>query len=505
MTLHRFLSFVKAIRLRATGKNPPRDLLVSCSKYFDQDWYLNEYPDVARSGIHPAKHYAVYGETEDRMPGPLFSKFWYSAITGRTDSNVAGLIEFQADTLAKRRAKNLLVEKIVERKSVERIVYESHSLNYQGAPQSLTEIMQGVDATGEYEVLLSCATFGPLAEFAYSNGIPVRVHGITQQQVHNEELWEKNITKLSSWYHEVCADVVHVNTITAFHCVLAASSAGIPVVWNIRESIDPEEYARQLSEFLGRKLKMAIESANTLVFVAEASKKLWEGACAREQRVIRNSLNLPGASSNSRSSLRQELGIDADSFVLLSVGTVCERKGQADLLLMAENLLLECVLPAKLDIVFVGANSGEYSLRLMKAAQSLHERSSGLRITFVKESCSLQQKNELYLWYEIADAFVLNSRSESYPRVVLEAMSFALPVVAAPTFGVLEQVSHAGKKLLYNVGDFKQLSRIVLRLMSDPDFRNEMSKDSRKRFEEINGYGEMIRDYIACYRRLLDF
>ncbi|SFQ25760.1 glycosyltransferase [Variovorax sp. 770b2] len=50
---------------------------VRYSPYFDRDWYLSTYPDVASSGIDPAQHYALHGAFEGREPGPWFSGTQY--------------------------------------------------------------------------------------------------------------------------------------------------------------------------------------------------------------------------------------------------------------------------------------------------------------------------------------------------------------------------------------------------------------------------------------------
>lgn len=36
--------------------------------YFDADWYLQQYPDVAASGISPFEHYQFFGKAEGRLP-----------------------------------------------------------------------------------------------------------------------------------------------------------------------------------------------------------------------------------------------------------------------------------------------------------------------------------------------------------------------------------------------------------------------------------------------------
>jgi len=44
---------------------------------FDQDWYLNRYPDVRDSGANPLLHFLYDGIPEGRLPNPYFVPLWY--------------------------------------------------------------------------------------------------------------------------------------------------------------------------------------------------------------------------------------------------------------------------------------------------------------------------------------------------------------------------------------------------------------------------------------------
>jgi len=44
--------------------------LVRSSNLFDQEYYLQTYADVRDSGLGPSDHYALYGASENRLPGP---------------------------------------------------------------------------------------------------------------------------------------------------------------------------------------------------------------------------------------------------------------------------------------------------------------------------------------------------------------------------------------------------------------------------------------------------
>ncbi|CAM4092525.1 hypothetical protein [Bordetella tumulicola] len=51
--------------------------IVQGSEYFNATWYLETYPDVAKSGMEPAMHYVKFGAMEGRDPGPRFSTMGY--------------------------------------------------------------------------------------------------------------------------------------------------------------------------------------------------------------------------------------------------------------------------------------------------------------------------------------------------------------------------------------------------------------------------------------------
>jgi len=55
-----------------------RDMrLIASSGLFARDWYLARYPDVARAGVNPVRHYLRRGAIEGRDPNPHFDSDWY--------------------------------------------------------------------------------------------------------------------------------------------------------------------------------------------------------------------------------------------------------------------------------------------------------------------------------------------------------------------------------------------------------------------------------------------
>ena len=70
--------------------------VIAKSKYFNKQWYLQRYPDVAASGMDAAMHYMNYGWREGRNPGPDFNTSIYlSNYPDVASSGMCPLIHFE--------------------------------------------------------------------------------------------------------------------------------------------------------------------------------------------------------------------------------------------------------------------------------------------------------------------------------------------------------------------------------------------------------------------------
>lgn len=92
---------IRAIGGLLRNKDETRDQLVRniglilTSEYFDVEWYLRTYTDVAQNGINPAEHYLLFGAAEGRLPGPLFDGNWYlTQYPDFANANINPLLHF---------------------------------------------------------------------------------------------------------------------------------------------------------------------------------------------------------------------------------------------------------------------------------------------------------------------------------------------------------------------------------------------------------------------------
>jgi GT2 family glycosyltransferase/glycosyltransferase involved in cell wall biosynthesis len=56
---------------------PLGELEEELSGFFDPDWYLSRYPDVAAAGANPLRHFVHHGAAERRDPNRFFDSAWY--------------------------------------------------------------------------------------------------------------------------------------------------------------------------------------------------------------------------------------------------------------------------------------------------------------------------------------------------------------------------------------------------------------------------------------------
>jgi len=185
----------------------------------------------------------------------------------------------------------------------------------------------------------------------------------------------------------------------------------------------------------------------------------------------------------------------ADAILIGTVGTVCPRK--APHLAIRAFIRLQIERPDQplwfLSIGEIPTSLSEYAdlVRNVIAASPHPER-----ILMLPES------ENIVHWYQTLDIFVLTSLEESFPRVVIEAMACGLPVVAANTFGVAEQVidGRTGRKV--ELGEIDGTVAALAELIDDAARRHEMGRQGRLVAEAMFSLDQMVDCYAQELRLL---
>jgi glycosyltransferase involved in cell wall biosynthesis len=100
--------------------------------------------------------------------------------------------------------------------------------------------------------------------------------------------------------------------------------------------------------------------------------------------------------------------------------------------------------------------------------------------------------------------FALISRHEGLPISILEAMRAGLPILASNVGGIPETVQHGVNGFLVEPGNSDALTRAAESLLSQPDLRMAMGKESRNKFVEQFHVETMAEQTLAAYQFALE-
>jgi glycosyltransferase involved in cell wall biosynthesis len=172
---------------------------------------------------------------------------------------------------------------------------------------------------------------------------------------------------------------------------------------------------------------------------------------------------------------------------LLFVGRLVHQKG-LDLLLKALRDLRE--LHWELTIVGDGVLRDELQA-------SLDHFNISERVHFV----GWQRDEDLVRYYQQANLFILPSRHEGMPNVILEAMASGLPVIASNIPGNEELVLYETTGLLFPTEDVDSLRGALHTLIQDPGQRASLGEASRRRVVENYTWRRTAQGYMDIFIR----
>jgi glycosyltransferase involved in cell wall biosynthesis len=381
-----------------------------------------------------------------------------------------------------------------------RVAFVSHNLALgEGAPMSLFELTKGLSRRGIQPFVFS-PVGGPLAEHYRNAGIPLEIF---DESAHNGV---KAINRSYAAVREAFVDFLRKNAIEALVCNTVKSSpymafghdAGLAGMIIVRESYAAAE---RFAHFEGEARLASIKGltrAEHVVFVAHTSRQTWEDlALQGEVHVIPNGIakaRFESGTKLDKAQARSSLGLPTEDVVALCVGSVNLRKGQLQLLRAFE------ALPERVRetsrIVFLGAGQSSHVSEFLAQVERLP-------VAVRARVHVIPSVLDVSAYYAAADLFLMNSRSEAYPRSVVESLLWGVPVLSTPVFGVREQIRQGIEGFLYEHDDMATWRSHFSALALDAELRARMSQEARRSFWRLTGYPEMLLSYQALLARVL--
>lgn len=182
---------------------------------------------------------------------------------------------------------------------------------------------------------------------------------------------------------------------------------------------------------------------------------------------------------------KRRIGFDPGRLLVGAVGRLSEEKG-FDVLIRAAATCL--------DVDFVIAGEGPHRPTLEAL---IGELGLGGRVRL------LGYHDDTLAFYQALDLFVLSSRREGLPNVVLEAMAVGVPVVATRVGGVPRLAEDGRTGLLVEPGSVDELARAVARLLEDPALRARLGAEARRTVESRFSLQTRMETIRMVYDNLL--
>ncbi len=187
----------------------------------------------------------------------------------------------------------------------------------------------------------------------------------------------------------------------------------------------------------------------------------------------------------------RELGIPRDKTIIGFVGTLCPRKGLDILLQAAARLKAEGY--RNYRIVLLGNYDKEEDRTWLRET---------IAATNTAAEVSIFGYDTAGKFYPLFDIFVLPSRIEGFPLVVLEALLSRCCVVRSGTEGAEEQIEHGKTGFIFENENPDRLTDVLRKLHDDPNLRaNIAAAGQTKALAEFTS-DIMTQKTLDVYRKL---
>jgi starch synthase (maltosyl-transferring) len=374
----------------------------------------------------------------------------------------------------------------IERENVSRlkVAFCITELNPGGAERALVELVTRLDR-GRFEPVVYCLAARPrgnpisLADRLEAAGVPLRCFG-ARSVISAPRLWKRLRAQVAADRPQIVQTFLfHANVLGAW----AARSSGVPhVITGIRVAERRNRWHLRLAKWADRFVDRHVCVSES---VRDFSVQL--GGLPQEKLlVIPNAVDVERfatAEGKSRKSLR----VSADAPLLVCVGRLDEQKGASWLLESMRDVIKK---HPTCELLLVGDGPDRESLR--RTAQQLG----------ISKAHFVGFRSDIPQILAASDLFVLPSRWEGMPNVVLEAMASGRAVVATDVEGVREALGPSAQEQVVAVNDPNGFSDRIAKFLADPALRQRLGTANQQRAAEAFSFSAMVSAYEQLYLRL---
>lgn len=295
---------------------------------------------------------------------------------------------------------------------------------------------------------------------------------------------------------EEVVDIVHLNTGHLLDAAIAAARAGVPAIWHIHAPFEvdlqryigimPAQGYQWLLAGLGSHVIGVSEDVRVslIPFVPENRvSTLYNGIDVGD---VEERAGLEGMS------LREELGLTADTALVLGVGRICAQKDFATFVRVAD-----LVVRAHGSVCFAIAGPPEDRELYERLERSIVDLGLSNRV-FI-----LGPRTDVPALLARSDAFLSTAQFEGQGLAALEAMALRKPVVAMDCVGLRACVVDGEDGFLVPLGDEAACASAVLRVLKDKELAARLGAQGRRHVEGQFSAEAYARGFLEIAERAI--
>jgi glycosyltransferase involved in cell wall biosynthesis len=276
-------------------------------------------------------------------------------------------------------------------------------------------------------------------------------------------------------------DLVYANNFSGRSRVAfwASRLTGRPFIWHVRESF---------RETRGETVHLA---EAVIANSQDTARRLKKYAQVKAPIIVPNGVELSNFKFDKTSCRRQlieQLGCEADSLFVINIGRICEAKNQFAAVQVAKKTLQNF---KNVHFIFLGNfQDAAYVQNLKIEINATVESKRFHLVGFKKEFIPILMG---------CDVLLHTAQREPQGRVIIEAMSAKLPVVAFDIGGVGEAIQQAKTGFLRPMDDIDGLAHDLECLLHDPMLRHQLGQEGFKRVCQLytaEKAAELVKDVI---------
>jgi glycosyltransferase involved in cell wall biosynthesis len=303
-------------------------------------------------------------------------------------------------------------------------------------------------------------------------------------KLHGEKVKESDILFFQELFTPYYFMINHADLWACKHKILVLHSNGevwkmffekIPIIAKHKKS--KNRYTE-----IGNKI---LEEVNAIIFLSNEAKNRFESLYpqySKKVHVVPNGLI--------ETKIKQTLPLipPSDKIKIVTVGTVCERKGHD--IIVDTIINLSSPIRDRIEIYVIG---------------------DGPLLNVLKEKCNVNNIRNIYFvgpsrevnrYLSGADVFLLASRDEGLPMAIIEALRCKLPIIGTNVGGIPAMIKNKENGWLIEPTVF-DLTYVFQELIKDETNFSDMGKKSYEIFKRNYSINTMIEGYCTVFENVL--